>query len=348
MSEFRQDPLTGAWVIVAPERGARPRTAHRAGSSAPPSARFDPACPFCPGNERMLAGIIEETPADAPPGWGVRVVANKYPALTPGNDPSRGTGFPVASLPGHGHHEVIIETPRHDASPESLDPAALAEVLRICRRRLAALAGQPGIGAVLVFRNRGEHGGASLAHPHSQVIATGLVPPRLAAARAWARERHAEYGRCAACETLAYELTDPRRVVETTERFVTVVPFAAANPFEQRILPRRHQPSFREAGDDELAALAPVLQRALRRLSAALGNPSYNYFIEPGTIDDGPHAHWSLTILPGTTRPGGFELAAGLPINPSLPEKDAETLRSVALRVGDAAEDQPRAPTRRA
>lgn len=286
----------------------------------------------------MLLGVLEETPAAGSPGWGVRVVPNKYPALRPGDDVPVRDDFPWVSMPGLGHHEVVVETPCHDAEPESMDRGELAAVLRVFRRRYAVLITRPGIEAVVVFRNRGPQGGASLAHPHAQVIASGLVPPRLAAVRDWAGWHHAETDRCVTCEVLERELAVGERVVEATTGFAALVPFAATAPFELRIVPLRHQGAFAEASDAELAELAEVLGRSLRRLNAALGDPSYNYVIDSGTAKDAgaPHAHWSLSVVPGTSRPGGFEVGGGLPINPSLPEADATALRAApACRDGE-------------
>lgn len=340
MSEYRQDAITGAWVIIAPERGGRPRLGVRAaGADSPASAQpaHDPACPFCPGNEHMLPEIIEEVPGKGPPGWQTRVVANKFPAVSSSGGAARPAGVGGIALPGHGAHEVIVETPRHDAELTSIGSGELAGVLRACRRRHAALIERPGIQAVVVFRNRGEHGGASVPHPHSQVVATGIVPPRLAAAAAWAREQHARHGECVTCAALAHELGDGRRVVEVSGGFAALVPFAAASPFEQHIVPRRHLASFHEATDAELAGLARLLQRSLWRLATALDDPPYNLVIDSAPAGDvsAPHAHWGLRIFPRRTRLGGFELGSGMPINASLPESDAATLRSVALPDGE-------------
>lgn len=215
-------------------------------------------------------------------------------------------------------------------------PEELTDMLAACRRRYVDLVRQPGIEAVLIFRNRGAHGGASQRHPHSQVIATGLVPPRVAIARDWARSYYAKQEQCAACALLARDGRDGRRIVESTDQFTTLVPFAAASPFEQRILPTRHEASFAETPEEELAALAASLWRALARLRAALDDPPYHYVIESGAAADAgtPYAHWSLRIVPAATRPGGFEVGSGLPINPSLPERDAEVLRAAAISAG--------------
>ena len=326
MSELRQDRTNGAWVIIAPERGQRPQRRQLAGPAPDPRPVYDPDCPFCPGNERMMPGIIEEIPADEPPGWRIRVVPNKYPALAS----DAGTASAVSSIsPGYGYHEVIIETWRHNADLVTLAEPDLTALIRSYRHRYAELAAKPAIKSVIVFRNHGRHGGASLAHPHSQVIAMGLTPPRLAAATEWARSHYALHRRCVTCEEIEHEIADGRRVVEATERFLVVVPFAAQRPFEQWICPRRHQSSFGQIDDGELAEFGQILQRALQRLGAVLDNPPYNYVIEPGSLreTDAPYTHWALRIVPALVTPGGFELGSGLPINPSLPESDAEALR---------------------
>ena len=332
MSEFRQDPLTGRWVIVAPERAARPKATGADPETAPPREPFDPSCPFCPGNEEMVPAILEETPGpqgSGRAGWLTRVVPNKYPALGPDTAaPTFGHAGEV-SLPGHGAHEVVVETPRHDADLEDMETGHVAEILRCWRRRHAELIARPGIRAVIVFRNRGPQGGASLAHPHSQVIAAGMVPPRLARESAWARAHHDRHGRCVTCETLGREAARGRRVVELTERCALLVPFAAVTPFEQRIAPVRHRASFADADDAELDELAGLLRRALLRLDACLDRPPYNLVIEsaPAGETEAAHLHWRLGIVPARHRPGGFEIAAGIEINTSLPEDDARRLR---------------------
>jgi len=329
VSEFRQDRTTGAWVIIAPERSQRPRRGRRCDATTAPAPGFDPSCPFCPGNERLLPGIIEETASEAPPGWRVRVVPNKYPALHPGNVLERRCRDGALVVPGYGYHEVVIETGHHDADLAWLSDSDLHAIVRAYRHRYVELKTRPGIKAVVVFRNHGRRAGASLPHPHSQVIATAITPPRLAAMAGWARAHHARRGRCVVCEELARELEAGRRIVEAADHHLVVVPFAPAGPFEQQILPRRHQASFAQSDDDELDELGRLLQRALRRLAATLDDPPYNFAIESGAAEasDARSSHWRLRIVPDVVRPGGFELGAGLPINPSRPEDDAEMLR---------------------
>jgi UDPglucose--hexose-1-phosphate uridylyltransferase len=332
VSEFRQDRTSGAWVIIAPERGSGPRQWQRRDIAADEVRGVDRSCPFCPGNERLLPAIIEEIPADRPPAWRTRVVPNRYPAVRPENTPGPAPAEAGPVLPAYGYHEVIIETARHDSDLAALSPGDLNAVVFTYRRRYVELMARPAVEAVLVFRNHGRRSGASLLHPHSQVIATGLTPPRLAAKTAWARSHYARATRCITCEQVELELEDGRRVVEATERFLVIVPFAAASPFEQWILPRRHQASFAQAEDGELIELGQLLQRALCRLKAALDDPPYRYAIESGSAGeaDAPYMHWGLRIVPDLVTAGGFELGGGLPINPSRPEDDAEALCSAA------------------
>ncbi|MCZ7659919.1 MAG: hypothetical protein M5U07_19645 [Xanthobacteraceae bacterium] len=325
MSEIRRDRTTGAWVIVAPERGHRPR--QPAAPAPSPAPGFDPACPFCPGNEGELPGIIAEAPSPAAPGWRVRVVPNKHPALRP--LPPDEAAPADAARPGHGFHEVVIESPRHDAALADLSDGEIAAVLGVYHDRFVALAGQPRIRAVVLFRNHGAAAGASLAHPHAQLLALPLLPPRAQSQIDWAARRSRERGHCPVCDELARERDDARRIVEERRHFAALVPFAATCPFETWLVPKRHQASFAEIDDDELAELGPFLRGALRRLRRVLGEVPYNFFVDPlGPAETGqPHLHWRLRILPGLVRPGGFELATGLAINPSRPEEDAEALR---------------------
>lgn len=192
---------------------------------------------------------------------------------------------------------------------------------------------RPGIEGVVVFRNHGRRAGASLAHPHSQIVATGITPPRFATLAAWARSVYARHGRCVLCHEVELETADGRRIVEATERFLVFVPFAAVSPFEQWIVPKRHQASFGQSDDLELEEFSQVLQRTLYRLKVTLADPAYRFVIESGMAADADVlcSHWRLRIVPDLAHAGGFELGAGLPINPSLPENDAERLRAVEL-----------------
>ena len=329
MSELRQDRTTGDWVVIAPKRGERPH-ARGANARAAPRPRFDPNCPFCPGNEAQLPGLIDETAAPGAPGWRVRVVPNKFPALQLEQAVSALPGDGQRARPGHGMHEVIIESPWHDAEPATMSADELSAAVVVYRERSRILLEQDGIGAAILFRNYGLRAGASLMHPHAQIIALDFVPPKVAAMGEWAKHYRQQHGRCALCDELASERQDGIRVVDENDAYVALVPFAAEHPFELWLVPKRHQASFSVLGDNELPIFASLLGRALRRLSAALGDPPYNFVVDsaPKTEVVAPHWHWKLRIVPDVAIWGGFELGAGLPINPSSPEDDARELRA--------------------
>jgi UDPglucose--hexose-1-phosphate uridylyltransferase len=333
MTEYRQDRMSGAWVIVAPERGRRPRDQSEPPTQMEPPPCYSESCPFCPGNEHLLPGIISEYAGNTPSGWTVRVIPNKY-AVVRGDASGAADIEAGAALPGTGAHEVVVETPRHNLDFGDLETANLHALLKTYRDRFIALSAQPWAKAVIVFRNRGAVAGASLSHPHSQVIATAIMPPRFATVTAWARNHHAGFGRCPTCEFLSAELEDGRRLIEVTKSFVALVPFAASGPFETRIVPRRHQSSFALIEDTALREMGALLQRSVRRIDDLIGTRPYNFAIESSLVGavDGVFAHWSLRLMPHLTRPAGFELASGMSINPSVPEEDAAALRALSGR----------------
>jgi UDPglucose--hexose-1-phosphate uridylyltransferase len=192
-----------------------------------------------------------------------------------------------------------------------------------------ALSALDGVAAVVPFRNRGRRAGASLPHPHAQIVGLGVAPPTLRAMSAHGRARFRATGNCATCMELAAEIEDGTRVVEATGSFVALVPFAATGPFELHIAPRRHVASFGDTLPEELADFALLLGRSLRRLRAAVGDAAWRFAIEsagPGGRD-APYLHWRLRLVPELATPGGFELGTGFAVNPSLPEADAEVLR---------------------
>jgi len=330
MSELRQDRTTGRSVIIAPQRRLRPGAQERRVNAEPLARpRFDPGCPFCPGNEASLPGIIAEIPIDGPTHWAVRVVPNKFPTLEPDAKEAAPAGRHCVH-PGFGFHEVIIETPLHDGDLSVMTDPEIEAVVAAYHLRSHRLLDEPGIEAVIVFRNHGRRGGASLAHPHSQPMAVGFVPPLPALLADWGQRYFDETGRCPTCDELAIERELAVRVIEDAPHFLAIAPFAAEHPSEVWIVPKEHRPSFVDTDEPQRRELARLLRRMLSRLRHERDDPPYNFVIDSAARPhlSSPFVHWRLRIAPELATWGGFELGAGTPVNPSRPEEDAAILRA--------------------
>ena len=280
-----------------------------------------------------MPGILAEGGGHAQPLWATRVVPNKYPALQPDGGVATQAALANGARQGFGYHEVIIESPRHNADLASMSDAELIDVVLAYRDRSRHLMTQPGVEAAVLFRNRGPLGGASLVHPHAQVVALGLTPPVVATLADRGHMHYRARGRCITCDEIESERQAEVRVVEETSNFLAYVPFAAGRPGETHIVPKRHQPSFTNIGESDLHAFARLLRRSLVRLQQAFDDTPYNFVIDSADRGhlDAPYFHWRLRILPQLATWGGFELGCGIAINPSLPEDDAARLRAAVL-----------------
>jgi UDPglucose--hexose-1-phosphate uridylyltransferase len=197
---------------------------------------------------------------------------------------------------------------------------------------------------VIAFRNRGKIAGASLPHPHSQLIALGTIAPLVQARQAAMLSYYRKENRCVLCDILTHERDTGSRVVNENDAFLTIVPFAAHTPCEMWLVPKHHQANFGDLSDNEVELLATTLRDALARLSTALHDPPYNYVIDSAAkgVSRIAALHWRLRILPQVTVPAGFEFGSGLPINPSLLEEDAAMLRSFRPVFQDFSDDDRR------
>lgn len=323
-SELRQDPLSGAWVIVAPGRSGRPDS-FRAASTA---AEVDGHCPFCPGHEHETPPEICRV-AGEDGSWRARVVPNMFPVLE-GWPTSRESVGPAAfrSMTGNGFHEVIIETPDHAADLATLSAADVRVVLRLFRDRYRALCDE-GVASISIFRNHGRRAGTSLSHPHSQVVAMPIVPVAMANALDRTRGFFERTNGVLARDVLASEVADGRRIILEADQFVVYAPFASAAPFEVWIHPRRVCGSIGQATDEEIDELAGVLRSTLRSLSCELDDPAYNLLVHstPVTAEFRPYAAWYVRIVPRLVTPAGLELSTGVSVNPVPPEHAAARLR---------------------
>ena len=335
MSHFRQNPFTKEWVLMASERAGRPQPLH-AERERGPLAHFVPSCPFCPGNESLTPPEILRVPGPGGEGWLLRVIPNKYPALSAEGRVERHVQSWRRRIDGVGFHEVLIETPDH-AQPLALLPEGhVAALLRTYLARFARLSADARVAHVTLFKNQGPEAGTSLEHPHSQIIATPIISTWLRTRLQEARRHWDDLGACVFCEVMREELEEGTRMLEASESFIAAAPFASSVPFLLHIYPRRHAASFGDITEREVADLARVLRSVLRRLYFGLGNPDFNYVIETAPAEEGGarYYHWHLRIIPRLTEVAGFELGSGIAINTVAPEAAAELLRGVAVEAG--------------
>lgn len=336
MAELRKDPIAGRWVIIATERAARPTDFTH--DEVEPSDLDK--CPFCGGREHLtppeIFAIRRSETARNTAGWRVRVVPNKYPALRIEGHTDRTQVGIFTRMDGVGAHEVIVETPDHHTHLALLPIDHVAEVIQAYRHRYVDLRGDHRFEYVLLFRNHGYTAGASLSHPHSQLIALPVVPKRVAEELDSAERFFGSHGACIYCTMLAQERTSRGRLVFENERFTVLEPYASRFPFETWVLPREHQADFSDLASGTERTLAEALREALFRLHTCLGNPPYNFIIHtlPYKAELRHAYHWHIEIMPRLTRVAGFEWGSGFYINPVVPEEAARYLREAPTERG--------------
>jgi len=331
MPELRLNLLTREWVIIATERAKKPGYFIQRGNKRI-SPAFLETCPFCPGNESKTPGEIMSITTNG--SWLVRVIPNKFAALSPEGQRIRSNNGLKHLISGVGKHEVIIESPYHNIPTALLPIEHIADVLKAYKERLIDVYSSPVVKHVIIFKNQGEASGTSLIHPHSQLVGTPVIPFQARDRISEARRYFDHTGECMVCSSLRDELTDGRRIILDTDHFTTFIPYAALSPFHTWIFPKRHRATFGDIHDDEIIDLAYHLKTILSKLYHGLENPDFNYVIrsESPKECECDYFHWYLSIVPRVSRSSGFELGSGMYMNPSIPEEIADFLRNVQIR----------------
>lgn len=328
MPELRRDPVIGRWVIISTERGKRPNKF--ALEVEPEMGRL---CPFCPGNEDKTPSEIIAYAGQGreknKPGWWMRVVPNKFPALQiEGSLNRKGDGM-YDKMNGIGAHEVLIETPDHDKDIGDLDEKKIEDIFWAYRDRIIDLRRDSRFEYILIFKNKGAAAGASLSHPHSQLIATPMVPMRVRQEIIGGKQYFDYKERCVFCDMITQELASNIRVVAENDLFVAFEPFAPRFPFETWILPKNHDSHFEDLQKQESVYLARIVKVVFTKLKTVLDDPPFNYIIHNSPLKDQtlPYYHWHIEIMPKLTKIAGFEWGTGFYINPTPPEEAAQFLK---------------------
>lgn len=350
--ELRINPIVPTEsVLIATARSMRPQKAEDA---APRDTRHHvERCPFCRGNEDKTPPEITHVPEEGD--WAIRIVENLYPVL--GDDrqsPDMIFGLQQA-ISGYGRHEVIVDHSQHGIAIHEMSRSHLSLLFQTYQTRMKQLyESDERLKYVLVFKNFGPAAGASMAHTHSQIIATPVIPQNVQDEVEHSKKYFEKHHHCIFCtlvdEALTYEATIYDRdsgkvvrkidvgqyVVERGEHFIAIKPFASRYEWEVHILPLEHKSNFIDATEEELDDFANVLKRTMQRLDAVIGGAQYNYFLHTIPVDQKydnyqDSYHWHLEICPRTSIPSGFELGSGLLINTVSPEDAAVQLSNVVL-----------------
>jgi UDPglucose--hexose-1-phosphate uridylyltransferase len=326
MPELRKDPVTGTWVIVSPERKIRPQYFIGNGLT-------EENCPFCEGNESMtppeIYALRDKHSHANKKGWSLRVIPNKYPALkVEGNLDKRGEGF-YDLMNGVGAHEVVIETAAHSKGIDEMETTETAEVFLAFKRRITDLKRDVRFKYIQVFKNHERMAGATIPHPHSQIVAMPVLPIRVQERLEHAETHFKAKDRCIFCDIIHHEQEYHKRVLMENSDFIVVSPFAAKLPFELVLYPRDHHSSFEDMDDTIMLSLAEIFKDTMTRVNKALERPAYNLMLHnaPFDRDCKDYFHWHLEIMPMITGTGGFELSTATYINPTPPEEAVGILR---------------------
>ncbi len=331
MNDLRKDPVSGRWVIIAADRARRPRDFHR----TLPQTVTEATCPLCPGNEAMTPPEIWRW-SEPDGSWSIRVIPNKFPALRIEGDLIRlGEGL-FDHMSGIGAHEIIVDSPHHKACPEEHNYEQMFRILTAYKVRLADLEKDTRLRYGLVFKNVGAEAGASLSHPHSQLIAMPIIPKHVKEELTNCMAYYDLKERCLFCDIINQELQNAKRVIAETEFHVAWMPYASRFPFETWILPKKHNAAYTKEDEAGMRDLAALFQQVIAGLCRVLEMPPYNYVLHTRpfrlsarhndtTLDY--DYHWHIEIIPRLTKIAGFEWGSGFYINPTPPEEAARVMR---------------------
>jgi UDPglucose--hexose-1-phosphate uridylyltransferase len=333
MSELRKEPITGRWVIIAPDGGPKPFGF----DTVPAQSVTQALCPFCPGNEdktpKEILAFHRHSHSGNPGGWTLRVIPNKFPVLRiEGVLQKEGDGI-YDRMNGIGAHEVIIETPNHTETLSRLSLDRFEDVLLAFRERITDLQRDKRIQYVLIFKNHGFAAGANIEHSHSQLIALPIVPEKVIEEVEGSKKYYGYRDRCIYCDIVRQEIQVGTRVVEENAEFIALSPYASASPFETWILPKNHEPCFESGNGEQCKLLSRIFADILKKLDNGLSNPSYNFILHTSPLQVGSnnYYHWHFEIMPKLSRVVGFERGSGFYINTVAPEEAAKFLREVEL-----------------
>lgn len=322
VSELRLDLVSNDWVIVATGRARRPDTFAKLKRIKEKVSLKD--CPFCQ-SEILSKAVLRH--------GNVISIPNDFPALSYGNSLNRRFEGPNEIMDGVGFHEVIIFLD-HEKQLAQFSTEEMKDVINVYQMRYLDLIRKKFVKYVSIFHNHGKEAGASVVHPHSQLIAIPVIDPQLRDSIEGAELFYEKNKKCIYCVMIEWDKKDGQRIVYENEKFIVLCPFAPQSDFEVRIYSKEHRPYFEKITEEEKKFFADALRVALSKIYKGLGDPAYNLYIHTAPRGDqsNEHYHWHLVILPKPpTPPAGFEFCAGMEISTIKPERAAEFLREITF-----------------
>ncbi|MCX6813824.1 MAG: galactose-1-phosphate uridylyltransferase [Candidatus Azambacteria bacterium] len=324
VSELRQDPVSGDWILLAPLRGRRQIFRKRAKAELSKNK-----CPFENppefGNEPPVLVYQKEAKND----WFLQIIPNKYPAVGPGGGNTFRQKGLYKTQAGVGFHEIVVFRD-HNRYLADFTKKEIKEVLMAYQERYKSLAKEKCVEYISIFHNHGKEAGSTIPHSHSQILALSIVPPDVSHSLNGSRRYFNEHKRCVHCQMISQELKEKKRIVYQNKDIIVIIPFASRTDFEVRIFPKKHFAYFEKIKEQELISLADALKFAFSKIYKNLADPAFNFFIHTApTIKNGDyhHYHWHIEILPKFGIFGGFELGTGMDIISVAPEKAAQILK---------------------
>jgi UDPglucose--hexose-1-phosphate uridylyltransferase len=330
-SELRHDPSSDDWVVIASGRAKRPELFKKEEKKTEKGDVGD-SCSFCIFDnvkDAITAFENGKEVGEITKNWTAVSIPNKFPAFTPSDNLNEKLENELyMSMDAVGYHEVVI-TRDHYKSMGQMNNSQVSEVFKLYRKRYLSLKDKKNVNHISIFHNHGSESGASVVHPHSQIITTPVVDIDLRRNLFNTKQYYESKQTCMYCDMNKEEVKDGRRVVYKNDGFLVICPFASKAAFQLVVTPRKHLSCFEEITDNETDLLGDAFGKALSLLYDKLNNPSYNFYLHtaPCDGDSYDYYHWHWTIVPKTSVWGGFELGARMEVSTIEPEKAAEYLR---------------------
>lgn len=335
-SELRFDVSSKDWVVIATGRAKKPEVFKKEKKKSEKIPKK--GCPFCQIETQETPTVIFangeriylDEKGNIPDDWTTIIVPNKYPAFIPSDKIERKVeGDLYEKINAVGFHEVII-TRDHDKPIALLTLEKVEELIEVYYTRYLELMNKPSVSYVAIFHNHGSEAGASIYHPHSQIITMPFLDTDLRTALLNSERYFEQHGKCVYCEMSKWEQKAQKRIVFENEDFLVICPFASKVAFQMIISPKKHSSNFYTIEREQRKTLAEAFKAALYKLYKGLNNPAYNFYLHTTPCDakDYPFYHWHWTILPRTAIHAGFELGVGIEISTIEPERAAEYLKN--------------------